>query len=80
MTKFASRIETAQWYIEAKEAEIEDTKKELQELLNDMGGNFDCDVALRISRESATLLKAVTELKNLQTQKQMLMVLSGEEK
>ena len=45
-----------------------------------MGGNFDCEVALRISRESATLLKAVAELKSLQTQKQLLVAMSIEEK
>lgn len=36
MTKYTNRIETVQWYIEQKEAEIEDLKKELQELLSDM--------------------------------------------
>lgn len=79
MKDLTSRIESVQWYIGAKEAEVEDIKKELQELLNDMGGSFDCDVALRISRESATLLKAVAELNRLQTQKQMLIVLSIEQ-
>lgn len=33
----------------------------------------------RISRESATLLKAVAELKSLQTQKQLLVAMSTEE-
>ena len=69
-----------QWSIEAKEEEVEAAKKDIQELLNDMGGNFDCEVALRISRESATLLKAVAELKSLQTQKQLLVAMSREEK
>jgi hypothetical protein len=69
-----------QWSIEAKEEEVEAAKKDIQELLNDMGGNFDCEVALRISRESATLLKAVAELKSLQTQKQLLVAMSTEEK
>lgn len=69
-----------QWSIEAKEEEVEAAKKDIQELLNDMDGNFDCEVALRISRESATLLKAVAELKSLQTQKQLLVAMSTEEK
>lgn len=69
-----------QWSIEAKEEEVEAAKRDIQELLNDMGGNFACEVALRISRESATLLKAVAELKSLQIQKQLLVAMSTEEK
>lgn len=80
MTEPEYRIESMQWSIEAKEEEVEAAKKDIQELLNDMGGNFDCEVALRISRESATLLKAVAELKSLQTQKQLLVAMSTEEK
>lgn len=81
MTEPEYRIKSMQWSIEAKEEEVEAAKKDIQELLNDMGGNFDCEVALRISRESATLLKAVAELKSLQTQKQLLVVaMSTEEK
>lgn len=80
MTKSEYRIKSMQWSIEAKEEEVEAAKRDIQELLNDMGGNFDCEVALRISRESATLLKAVAELKSLQTQKQLLVVMSTEEK
>ena len=79
MTEPEYRIESMQWSIEAKEEEVEATKKDIQELLNDMGGNFDCVVALRISRESATLLKTVAELKSLQTQKQLLVAMSTEE-
>ena len=79
MTEPEYRIESMQWSIEAKEEEVEATKKDIQELLNDMGGNFDCEVALRISRESATLLKTVAELKSLQTQKQLLVAMSTEE-
>ena len=79
MTEAEYRIKSMQWSIEAKE-EVEAAKRDIQELLNDMGGNFDCEVALRISRESATLLKAVAELKSLQTQKQLLVVMSTEEK
>ena len=80
MTEPEYRIKSMQWSIEAKEEEVEAAKKDIQELLNDMGGNFDCEVALRISRESATLLKAVAELKSLQTQKQLLVAMSIEEK
>nr|DAG48384.1 MAG TPA: hypothetical protein [Caudoviricetes sp.] len=80
MTESEYRIKSMQWSIEAKEEEVEAAKKDIQELLNDMGGNFDCEVALRISRESATLLKAVAELKSLQTQKQLLVAMSTEEK
>lgn len=80
MTEPEYRIKSIQWSIEAKEEEVEAAKKDIQELLNDMGGNFDCEVALRISRESATLLKAVAELKSLQTQKQLLVAMSTEEK
>lgn len=81
MTELEYRIRSMQqWSIEAKEEEVEAAKKDIQELLNDMGGNFDCEVALRISRESATLLKAVAELKSLQTQKQLLVAMSTEEK
>ena len=80
MTEPEYRIKSMQWRIEAKEEEVEAAKKDIQELLNDMGGNFDCEVALRISRESATLLKAVAELKSLQTQKQLLVAMSTEEK
>ena len=80
MTEQEYRIKSMQWSIEAKEEEVEAAKKDIQELLNDMGGNFDCEVALRISRESATLLKAVAELKSLQTQKQLLVAMSTEEK
>lgn len=80
MTESEYRIKSVQWSIEAKEEEVEAAKKDIQELLNDMGGNFDCEVALRISRESATLLKAVAELKSLQTQKQLLVAMSTEEK
>jgi hypothetical protein len=80
MTEPEYRIKSMQWSIEAKEEEVEAAKKDIQELLNDMGGNFDCEVALRISRESATLLKAVAELKSLQTQKQLLVAMSTEEK
>lgn len=80
MTESEYRIKSMQWNIEAKEEEVEAAKRDIQELLNDMGGNFDCEVALRISRESATLLKAVAELKSLQTQKQLLVVMSTEEK
>lgn len=79
MTEPECRIESMQWSIETKEEEVEAAKKDIQELLNDMGGNFDCEVALRISRESATLLKAVAELKSLQTQKQLLVAMSTEE-
>lgn len=80
MTESEYRIKSMQWSIEAKKEEVEAAKRDIQELLNDMGGNFDCEVALRISRESATLLKAVAELKSLQTQKQLLVVMSTEEK
>lgn len=80
MTEPEYRIKSMQWSIEAKEEEVEAAKKDIRELLNDMGGNFDCGVALRISRESATLLKAVAELKSLQTQKQLLVAMSTEEK
>ena len=80
MTEPEYRIKSMQWSIEAKEEEVEAAKKDIQELLNDMGGNFDCEVALRISRESATLLKAVAELESLQTQKQLLVAMSTEEK
>ena len=80
MTESEYRIKSMQWSIEAKEEEVEAAKRDIQELLNDMGGNFDCEVALRISRESAALLKAVAELKSLQTQKQLLVVMSTEEK
>lgn len=80
MTEPEYRIKSMQWSIEAKEEEVEAAKKDIQELLNDMGGSFDCEVALRISRESATLLKAVAELKSLQTQKQLLVAMSTEEK
>ncbi len=80
MTESEYRIKSMQWGIEAKEEEVEDAKRDIQELLNGMGGNFDCEVALRISRESATLLKAVAELKNLQTQKQLLVAMFTEEK
>ena len=80
MTEPEYRIKSMQWSIEAKEEEVEAAKKDIQELLNDMGGNFDCEVALRISQESATLLKAVAELKSLQTQKQLLVAMSTEEK
>ena len=80
MTELEYRIRSMQWSIEAKEEEVEAAKKDIQELLNDMGGNFDCEVALRISRESATLLKAVAELKSLQTQKQLLVAMSTEGK
>ncbi len=80
MTESEYRIKSMQWSIEAKEEEVEAAKKDIRELLNDMGGNFDCEVALRISRESATLLKAVAELKSLQTQKQLLVAMSTEEK
>ena len=80
MTEPEYRIKSMQWSIEAKEEEVEAAKKDIQELLNDMGGNFDCEVALRISRESATLLKAVAELKSLQTQKQLLVAMSTDEK
>ena len=79
MTEPEYRIKSMQWSIEAKEEEVEAAKKDIQELLNDMGGNFDCEVALRISRESATLLKAVAELKSLQTQKQLLVAMSAEQ-
>ena len=80
MTESEYRIKSMQWNIEAKEEEVEAAKRDIQELLNDMGGNFDCEVALRISRESATLLKAVAELKSLQTQKQLLVAMFTEEK
>lgn len=80
MTEPEYRIKSMQWSIEVKEEEVEAAKKDIQELLNDMGGNFDCEVALRISRESATLLKAVAELKSVQTQKQLLVAMSTEEK
>lgn len=80
MTESEYRIKSMQWSIEAKKEEVEAAMRDIQELLNDMGGNFDCEVALRISRESATLLKAVAELKSLQTQKQLLVVMSTEEK
>lgn len=80
MTESEYRIKSMQWSIEAKKEEVEAAKRDIQELLDDMGGNFDCEVALRISRESATLLKAVAELKSLQTQKQLLVVMSTEEK
>lgn len=80
MTESEYRIKSMQWNIEAKEEEVEAAKRDIQELLNDMGGNFDCEVALRISRESAILLKAVAELKSLQTQKQLLVVMPTEEK
>lgn len=80
MTESEYRIKSMQWSIEAKEEEVEAAKRDIQELLNDMGGNFDCEVALRISRESATLLKAVAELKSLQTQKQLLVAMFTEEK
>lgn len=80
MTEPEYRIKSMQWSIEVKEEEVEAAKKDIQELLNDMGGSFDCEVALRISRESATLLKAVAELKSLQTQKQLLVAMSTEEK
>lgn len=80
MTESEYRIKSMQWSIEAKEEEVEAAKRDIQELLNDMGGNFGCEVALRINRESATLLKAVAELNNLQTQKQLLVAMSTKEK
>ena len=78
MKDLTSRIETAQWYIERKEAEAKRTKKEIECLLDGLDSDFDCDAAERICRESATLLKAVTELNSLQTQKRLLLVLAAE--